>query len=113
MAVNEGDILLNSDNEVIFKDGDVVIGNASEQHINAIIATAKGNWRKYPTLGVDLHKKIDSPTDIREIEQDAKLGLELDGYVLKELEVTTNNIDEVNISVISAEKLTDDTRGLI
>ena len=113
MAIQEGDIILGTNNEVQFKDGDLFLGDAPEQHIGAIINASKGNFRRCPTLGVDIVTKIDSPQDIRILEQDIRLEMQKDGYALKEMDLTTQNGEITSIKIIEAEKVTDNTNSFI
>ena len=96
----EGDIILGQNNQITFKNGDINIGDAKEQHVAAILNASKGNFRRHPTLGVDIVKKIDSPQDLRLLEQDIRIELEKDGYQLKEMDITTSNNEITNIKII-------------
>ena len=113
MAIGEGDIMLDENNTIRFENGDLKLGDAPEQHLGGIINAAKGNWRRYPTLGVDIQTKIDSPQDIRSLEQEIRLELEKDGYVLSGVDVITEDNEIVEINISEAEKVTDETESLI
>ena len=113
MAVLEGDILIDENGNLVFKDGDIVAGNAALQHINAILNAAPGNFRKFPTLGANLGKEIDAPTDARKLERDISIALSLDGYQLIELDLEQTSEDSLRIDLINAIKVTDDTQSRI
>jgi len=110
--IGEGDILLNSDLEITFKNGDFNVGDAPEQHVGAIINASKGNFRRYPTLGAEIHRYIDSPQLIREIEQAIRLELSKDGYIIDNIDISTENGEITNIKILECKKVTDDTGGL-
>lgn len=86
--------------ELVFKGGDLVIGDASEQHVANVLEANKGNFRRRPTLGADLHNLLDSPANPIVTENVIKNELLKDGYSLEELEISDNKIEikKVNLT---------------
>ena len=113
MPVQEGDMQLNSNGVIQFKDGDFKLGDAPEQHLAAILNASKGNFRKNPTLGVDIINDLDSPQDVRQLEQKIRVETGKDGYSVKEMQIITDDLEIKNIYIQSAEKVTDNTKSLI
>lgn len=112
MEILEGDILVNKDFQIIFKNGDFAFGDAPKQHIAGILEASVGNWREHPTLGANLFKQIDSPNDIRELEQIIRLALQKDGYVIDELELSKSN-GSYEFTIINAVKISDETKSML
>ena len=113
MAIGEGDIILDSDGLMQFESGDLKIDNGIEQHLSAIMQASKGNFRRFPTLGADIIKDVDSPQSIRELEQKIRIEMEKDGYSLKEMDIITESNEIKKIYIMKAEKVTDNTESFI
>ncbi len=113
MAIGEGDILLDSNQTIMFENGDIKIGNGLKQHIGAIMNASPGNFRNHPTLGVGIVNFIDSPQDITELEQVVRLNFEQDGYKLSQLDIETQDNSITNINIVEAVKITDNTESFI
>lgn len=57
------DILTDIDNEenpftLIFKGGDFLIEETSEQNIRLAMLSSKGNWKQHPLVGAEIKKMI-------------------------------------------------------
>lgn len=83
MAVIVNDILLDDDFDLLIKNGDLVIGDADEQHLQLIVLLEPGQIRYSPLTGIGISKKLLSPLTLSkqdQIRREAYLQLELDGY---------------------------------
>lgn len=49
------DILLDSDFDLLFSDGDLVVGESTQQHQQLLLLCEKGEIREFPTAGVGLN----------------------------------------------------------
>lgn len=74
------DFLTDDDNLLMIKNGDFVVGESEEQHIEAILWSEKGHWKETPFLGVGISKAINSSNQIGSVERDILLQLELDEW---------------------------------
>jgi hypothetical protein len=48
------DILLDGSFDLAFADGDLSVGESTLQHQQLLLLSAKGEWREFPTRGVNL-----------------------------------------------------------
>lgn len=113
MPIEYGDILLNDDSEITgTADGDLSSGSGKEQQVGAIINASTGNFRRNPTLAANLAEDLDGPVNSREISSKIQDAIFLDGWELRDLEITSEG-ETTKIEVLEAEKVTDDTQSLI
>lgn len=89
------DIMLGSDNDLIFRAGDLVIGESFEQEVKILIALSKGDLKSDPVLGCDIIRLMNSGTSNLGIIQKIKLNLERDN---KQVGNITINNGIINIS---------------
>ncbi|RMF03585.1 MAG: oxidase [Bacteroidetes bacterium] len=52
------DLLLDENFDLLFKNGDLVIGESTNQHQELLLLTAKGEWRENPLRGVHLRNYL-------------------------------------------------------
>lgn len=113
MAIEYGDILLNKSFSIFSTpDGDLANGDNKEHQIGAIVNADEGNFRKHPTLAARVSRKIEGVSDSRDIVADVIDAVFLDGWRINELDLNTEN-DNVEISVVDADKITDSTESLV
>jgi hypothetical protein len=72
------DILLDDNGDLIFRNGDFVIGDSFEQEVRLIIGLNKGGLKSDPVLGCELVRMINSQASQIAIQQKIKLNLERD-----------------------------------
>ena len=84
------DILLTTDYDLAISDGDFVVGESDNQHIELIINTATGAWKQYPTLGVGIIKYSGSTGQINSLRRDININLKADGYIKVETSLVQN-----------------------
>lgn len=70
-------------NDLIFANGDLVIGESDYQHIADTLNSFPGWWKEYPLDGVGLFNWNKSPAYLQEINRKVYLELESDGYKVK------------------------------
>lgn len=81
------DILLDSDFDLLFVDGDMVIGESTEQHQRLLLVCEKGEIREFPACGVGINSYMldDNPGSLngeikRQFERD---GMKVDAVKSK------------------------------
>lgn len=79
------DILLDDDFDLVFADGDLVIGEATLQHQKILLLTEKGEIREFPTHGVGLRSWL----------LDDEAG-NLNGRIKREFEADGMTVESVN-----------------
>ncbi len=100
MSYSNTDILMNDVFDLVFSQGDLVVAEANEQHIAAILDANKGVFIRRPTLGADLFKFLDAPENsILSIENTIKNELVKDIFLLKELNINGSDIEVVDVQL--------------
>ena len=54
------DILLGDDNDLVFANGDIAIGDGNIQNVMEIIRSFPGFFKQYPLLGVGLYSDLNA-----------------------------------------------------
>ena len=80
MATPRKDYKLDSDGDLLFKNGDWVIAESDQQHIEDTINADVGWWKEFPTDGVAVRNYSNSSNDIAKLSRKIKIELEKDGY---------------------------------
>ncbi|QYS86313.1 oxidase [Flavobacterium oreochromis] len=89
------DILLDSNGDLSFKNGDLEIGYSNNQHQEHILIANKGEFREFPELGVSIVQMLDDD-DYMSVLIEAKKNLEYDGMKINNIKFEANgnlNID--------------------
>lgn len=73
------DLLLDSNNDLQIKDGDLVVGESELQEAFLILKTNKGEWKEDPVTGCSLLRFINSKSSPAEIRKQIQLQLTRDG----------------------------------
>jgi hypothetical protein len=80
-----GDIFLTPDYDLATAAGDLVTGEADEQHQALLLLTSQGEWRADGLVGVGLVQWLQgplSPTDRAALQRLITIQLERDGYTV-------------------------------
>lgn len=73
------DILLNSDNDLSFSDGDLAVGNSTLQEVEIILELNQGELKSFPILGASLIQLLKSKEKHALMEERVRVHLALDG----------------------------------
>lgn len=71
-------------------DFETVFNDCDQSHIEDILASAKGDWKESPLVGVNLFEWVNSPFGLEEqntLRKRIRLQLELDGFEVRKLEL--------------------------
>ncbi|RWW91867.1 hypothetical protein [Flavobacterium cerinum] len=91
------DILLDDDFNPLIQNGDFVIGQSDQQHVNCIFLAHPGEYKQFPLVGFGASRYLKSTTASKEkFIRDLTIQLELDGYVNPEI---SNDLDNLIIKV--------------
>ena len=110
--MENGDVLL-KDFSIYGKNGDIATGDAKEQIVGINIYSGTGNFRKYPTLGANLYKRLNAPENIQRLANQISNSLELDGWKLLDINFDIEDDNSITATVTNAIKTTDDTQSFI
>lgn len=81
----EQDILLDENDDLIFQDGDFVIGSSLTQDVGIILRLNQGELKSDPLLGANLIKYVNSNIDEVDLQTVVKLHLQRDGKDYEEI----------------------------
>ncbi len=111
MEIKYGDIVLDNGN-VSFKNGDIVFGEGKEQQIGAIVQAVAGNFRQHPTLAANVVHNLDGVANGSSIGANIIRAGKIDGWRVDEMDIDAQG-DDVAISIVKADKITNNTNSLI
>ena len=95
MAKNR-DILLNSDIDIMFANGDFVIGDSTMQNQYLILSTHKGEWKENPFIGAGLEDMLHDEGGEAYWKRRIAEELKRDGMDVKEVKIINNG--QININ---------------
>jgi hypothetical protein len=95
------DILLDENGNYRVENGDFVVGESDDQHVELLLVSTKGSFREYPTLGTGIVNWVKKQNiDLNGLEREIKVNLQADGYKAGNLNIAANgefNMDyEIN-----------------
>lgn len=73
------DILLDETGDLLFKNGDLVVGESELQDVGLILRTNQGEWKETPIIGANLVKEIRGNENKLKRERNLRIQLKLDG----------------------------------
>lgn len=95
-ASTRKDFLYDDDGDLLIENGDFAIGLSDDQNVQDILSANKGDYRQYPTVGVELIKFLKKQdNDFAKLKREITVNLESDGYRVADL--AFNSAGEINI----------------
>lgn len=96
------DILLDNSLDLVFVDGDLVIGESTRQHQQLLLLTHKGELREFPTVGVGIQDWVldDNPGSLN---GEIKRQFEGDGMDVQQVKLKVTgggNISSLEIEAV-------------
>lgn len=86
------DILDNENGDLLIRNGDIVLGDGGQQHIQDILMAQKGHYSQSPAVGVGIESWLKGNSDL--LRREIRLQLENDGFNVKQIII---NNGEINI----------------
>lgn len=83
------DILLNTDGDLLIRNGDLVVGNSDDQNVSDILQSQKGDYKRSPQIGLNAINFLSSTQNGQDIKTQVKLQLQLDGFTVQDVKITT------------------------
>ena len=96
------DFIINEDIEIA--NGDFVIEDSEQQHVQHILNAAPGNYYQYPTLGVDIQNEAGNNSSTEMIKRLIKKNLEDDNYKVTGLIVEFDQNGELKLQLAAERK---------
>jgi hypothetical protein len=93
------DLALDDNMDLQVFAGDLLIGDGEQQCQQSILIAAKGNFRRWPAIGVNVLSFLKSRFTLGDkdtLRQKVKLNLEYDGYT--DVAVTINSATDIQIN---------------
>lgn len=84
------DLLLDDTDELLIRDGDLVIGESATQEVGIILRLNQGELKSDPLIGANLIRLINSNVAEAELRRQVKLHLERDGKNYNEIKDLIN-----------------------
>lgn len=83
------DFLLDENNDLVIKNGDILIGDSTLQNQNLIIQSQKGEFKNVPEIGVGILSEINNENK-REVLSQIRRNFEYDGMTVNKLGFANN-----------------------
>lgn len=82
-----------TDNDELYVDGDLVIEESDQRHIEDILDSGKGEWREFPALGVEIHRYLNSVGQVVNrvgLQQVIRVQLEYDNFRVNRINIVNS-----------------------
>ena len=90
--MDRSDIILDSDNDLLIQNGDLVVVDSNYQHIRHILESTKGEYKQFPTLGAGLTLMQNANITVSE-RKDINESLIADGYKASNISIISEGIE--------------------
>ena len=91
------DFLLDDDGDLMFTNGDILIGESDQQHVIDTCNAFVGWWKEFPIDGVGIGDFSKSAGGAQQIARKIKIELEKDGYTVDNPVVEFGSDGKLNI----------------
>lgn len=92
------DILLDETGDLLIKDGDIVVGESTEQHQKHLLLAQKGDFRQHPQIGVGLSDFLNDDA-LRDLPAAIQKEFENDGMKVKKINVIKKENDKMGLKI--------------
>lgn len=89
------DIMLDENNDLIIKDGDLVIGDSRYQHVKHLLEAEKGFYKFSPQSGVGMMNLLHDEFQPEEILRLVRFEVERDGFKVEKLQFSNDGKIEI------------------
>lgn len=80
-----GDILFDTDGDLMIRNGDLVVGDSTYQHVQGLLLHQKGHYKFDPLIGVGIENFLNDEVQNSELLKEVRTALEADGFIVKVL----------------------------
>lgn len=87
------DILMNSNNDLLFANGDLVVGPSDQQSVTCIINTTVGSFKEFPLVGVGIQYYQASAGQESILKRSINIQLNTDGIQLTRLQLVQTSTE--------------------
>lgn len=86
------DILLDENGDLKIENGDLVIGDSSQQEIEQLVTGFKGEFKEFPIMGVGISKFLKTRGALTAAVKEIKIQLKSDGFNVNTVKIQDQNI---------------------
>ena len=86
------DILLDEDFDISFEDGDLKVGDDTEQRVMLLLDSDAGHWKQWPTVGVGILGMFNGQRT-QDVRRSIQLQLASDGLKLSTVSFDNGELD--------------------
>lgn len=88
------DFIVGDDGDLVFKNGDIELGESTLLHQRDLLLAYPGEFRQYPIIGAAIRQELNNNIGADELRQRIQREMERDGMRVGKLDVDeTGNID--------------------
>lgn len=87
------DILLDQSGHLSIVNGDFAVGESTQQEIELILTTFRGEWKEHPLLGAEVQRMIKAQQGITTMRGVVREQLEMDGFKRVTFIIENNQIN--------------------
>jgi hypothetical protein len=92
------DLLLDVDGDLLIESGDLVMNDSNQELLNSLMLSHFGEWKLNPGAGLNIESYLNGDITQRLIlEQNLRSLMKGDGFVLQDLNISANNLNELEI----------------
>jgi hypothetical protein len=92
------DLLLDDNGDLMIQNNDFVVGDSTYQDIKLVIQSAPGEWRPFPTIGVNATNYLKSPDASKDgLLNEIKKQVKAIGIPLKSVYIDGNGDIKVDV----------------
>jgi hypothetical protein len=88
---NRTDIILGDDGDVYAVDGDFVVSESDNQHVEHVLIAMPGEYKQYPLIGVGISQLLKGKLT-GDTKRSIDLGLNNDGYSANEIKIENDKL---------------------
>ncbi|MGY5552053.1 hypothetical protein ACXA18_09600 [Riemerella anatipestifer] len=85
------DIKLTDDYDLEIKNGDFMIADSDERHVEHLLISKQGEWKNSPLTGCDI-QKAQNGSITRMLDRHIRIQLEADGFNIEKLTLSPQGI---------------------
>jgi hypothetical protein len=90
------DFLIDTDNDLLFDNGDFSVGLSDSTHIQDIITSFTGYWKQFPLCGVGIISYLNSSGEQQRLKNEINIQLKNDGYKVNSISITEEGAVKLN-----------------
>jgi hypothetical protein len=85
------DVLLDNDQDLKISNGDLFIGESTNQNIELLFLSTPGDWKQHIETGIAIERATKGNLD-RFLDRTIRVQMEADGYNINKLTITESGI---------------------